>query len=140
MTAMPNKFFQFNSRPISVDLGLLIFRVVFGVDLFVKHGLFKIPLLLGSATPQFPDPFHLGTRLTIAIAFLSDGICSLLAVIGLGTRIASVIMILNLTVAWGMVYKFSVAQPTGEMLALYLAGAVTLFLTGPGRFSIDSRR
>lgn len=118
------------------DLGLLIFRIAFGVSLFVKHGLFKIPLFF-SAAPQFPDPFHLGVKPTIAFAFLSDGICSLLAVLGLGTLYASIIMVINLGVAWGMVYGFSLTPPTGEMLALYLGGAIALALIGPGRYSID---
>jgi putative oxidoreductase len=134
-----NKFARFNLPPLSIDLGLLVFRIAWGLDLLAKHGLFKIPLLFGSGNPQFPDPFHLGVRATLAFAFLSDGICSVLAVFGLATRFAAVIMIVNLTVAWGMVYGFSVTPPTGELLALYLGGAITLLLTGPGRFSLDAK-
>ena len=122
----------------NIDIGLLILRIVVGVNLFVKHGLFKIPLLL-AANPQFPDPFHLGVKPTLAFAFLSDGICSILMVLGLGTRYAAAIMAINLTVAWGMVYGFSIRPANGELLTLFLAGVVAVGLMGPGRYALDGR-
>ena len=132
-----NSFAKLNFEPRFIDAGLLVLRVAVGICLFVEHGLFKIPLLFQDA-PQFPDPLLLGTRLTVAFAFLSDGIGAILALIGFATRVAVVIMIVNLTVAWGMVYQFRIEPANGELLALFLGGVAAIGLMGPGRYSVDA--
>src|SRR5688572_2188035 len=77
------RLIAFNFRPVSLDLGLLIFRIVFAVDLFLNHAMFKIPMLLGLTPARSPDPFQFGIIPTLAFSFLADGICSLLAMFGL---------------------------------------------------------
>ena len=133
-----NTLVRRNFGPFYTDLGLLVLRIAVGVCLIVEHGLFKIPLLFQDA-PQFPDPLGLGTRLTVMFAFLSDGICASLMVLGLATRFAALIMIVNLTVAWGMVYGFQIEPANGELLALFLGGTIALGLMGPGRYSLDAK-
>jgi putative oxidoreductase len=136
-----NSLLRLNFAPRYIDLGLLIFRIVIGVNLFLKHGWFKIALF-GNPAARFPDPFHIGVQLTLAIAFLSDGIGSTLVVLGLATRIATVIMAANLAVAWGGVYGFHYFPPAPaitEELALYLGSVIALGFTGPGRFSLDAK-
>ena len=132
-----NSLVKLNFEPRFIDAGLLVLRIAVGTCLFVEHGLFKIPLLFQDA-PQFPDPLLIGTRLTVAFAFLSDGIGAILALIGFATRVAVVIMIVNLTVAWGMVYQFRIEPANGELLALFLGGVAAIGLMGPGRYSVDA--
>ena len=127
-----------NFGPWNTDLGLLVLRLAFGIGLFIEHGLFKIPLLFDPAA-QFPDPLGLGVKFTVMFAFLSDGICAVLMLLGAATRFAALIMIINLTVAWGAVYGFQIEPANGELLFLYLGGAIALGLTGPGRYSLDAR-
>jgi putative oxidoreductase len=134
---MLNQLFRLNFAPVSVDAGLLVLRIAIGVCLFVEHGLFKIPLLFNPAA-QFPDPLGLGVAFTVAFAFLSDGIGSILMLLGLATRFAAVIMIVNLVVAWGMVYGFQIEPANGELLALFIGGTIAVGLAGPGRYSIDA--
>jgi uncharacterized membrane protein YphA (DoxX/SURF4 family) len=136
-----NKLLRLNFAPRYIDLGLLVFRLVIGVNLFIKHGWFKIALF-GNPAARFPDPFHIGVQLTLVFAFLSDGIGSVCVVLGLMTRLFTVIMAVNLAVAWGGVYGFhylAPVPPITEELAIYLGSVIALGLTGPGRISLDAK-
>jgi uncharacterized membrane protein YphA (DoxX/SURF4 family) len=55
---------------------------------------------------RFPDPFHIGTHASLAIALVSDGICSVHAVLGLATRWSALIISANVFVAWATVVHF----------------------------------
>lgn len=137
--SLVKKFVQLNFAPRYTDAGLLLFRIVIGVNLFLKHGWFKLALF-GNPAAKFPDPFHLGIQATLVFAFLSDGIGAILVVLGLGTRAATLIMTANLLVAWGMVYQFHYFPPasaTTEELAFYLGSVIALTFTGPGKYSLD---
>jgi putative oxidoreductase len=71
---------------------------------------------------------------------LSDGICSVLVMLGLATRPAAAVVLINLLVAFFFVHHaayFSNAHV--ELVALYIIIFAILLFTGPGRFSIDGR-
>jgi putative oxidoreductase len=65
-----------------------------------------------------------------------------LVALGLLTRLAAFILVINLGVAFFLVHKASLAMGagSGELAFVYLAGFVAVFLAGPGRFSLDSRK
>jgi hypothetical protein len=63
--------------PLSFDAGLLIFRIMVGVCLFIKRGWLKFAPL-DQVAPKFPDPFYVGVKLTIVIALISDALGSVL--------------------------------------------------------------
>jgi putative oxidoreductase len=121
------------------SVGLLILRVSVGLSLFLKHGLEK---LTGYSTmvQHFPNPVHIGAHASLAFALLSDGICSLLVVLGLATRPAAAIILINLLTAFFFVHRaafFSNAHV--ELVWVYMGVFATLLATGPGRISIDRR-
>jgi putative oxidoreductase len=126
--------------PRKVDCGLLALRLTAAIPLFLKHGtekLFRFQHMLGF----FPDPLHLGPLPSLLFATLSDGICSVLIMIGLATRWAALICFINIFVALAFVHHFEVFGPRGdhgEAMLLYLAAMATLFLSGAGRYSVDS--
>jgi putative oxidoreductase len=120
------------------SVGILILRICAGLSLFLKHGLEK---LTGYSTmvSHFPDPIHIGAHASLAFALLSDGICSILVVLGLATRPATAIITVNLLTAFFLVHHaafFSNAHL--EIVWVYIAVFAALFFTGPGRFSIDA--
>lgn len=125
------------------DLGILVLRVVVGATLCLKHGVekaFDFHTMATNTTLPFPNLFHLGVVPTLAIALISDFICSLLIVVGLGTRFATVIAFANIAVAWAFVHHFSFFGPRadhGEIIVLFLGAMIAIFLTGPGRYSLD---
>jgi putative oxidoreductase len=132
------KFVSANTSSRNLSFGLLILRVLAGLSLFLKHGWEK---LTGYSVmvQHFPDPIHIGAHASLAFALFSDGICSLLIILGLATRPAAVIILINLLTAFFFVLHgafFSI--PHVELVWLYTGVFAALLFTGPGRFSIDA--
>jgi len=129
--------------PSSSDVGLLVLRIGAGLILFLRHGWEKVSQLT-LINPHFPDPLHIGHSTTWVLAVLSDGICSLLIVLGVGTRWLSLYCFFNIFVAWALVHHFtflgkSPGADHGELIALYLVAFAALMAAGPGRYSVDAR-
>lgn len=123
----------------STNAGLLILRVFAGLSLFLKHGWEK---LSGYSTmvQHFPDPIHIGAHAGLAWALLSDGICSILVVVGLATRPAAAVIVINLLTAFLFVHHAAFfTNGHVELVWIYIAVFTALLFTGAGRYSIDSR-
>jgi putative oxidoreductase len=133
------KFLQLGFLPASTDFGLLILRVWFGISLFVMHGIEKIFHFHDMLLKPFPDPLHIGAGIGLAFALLSDGICSLLVLFGLFTRLASAIIVINLLVVFIFLHGFSFHQDHAQLVYVYLGGYLTILASGAGKYSIDSR-
>ena len=122
-----------------VSAGLLALRFFAGLSLFLKHGLEK---LTGYSTmvQHFPDPIHIGAHAGLAFALLIDGICSLLVILGLLTRPAAVIILINLLTAFFFVHHAAlISNGHVELVWVYIGAFLAVLLAGPGRFSIDAR-
>jgi putative oxidoreductase len=132
-------FFTANAGAGSTNIGLLVLRAA-ALSLFLRHGLEK---LTGYWTmvQHFPDPIHIGAHASLAFALLSDGICSLLVLIGLATRPAAAVILVNLLAAFFFVHHAAYfSNGHVELVALHIIIFATLLFTGPGQFSIDSRQ
>ena len=132
----------FRFFPPKTDCGLLVLRLIAGLTLFFKHGSEKLSGFSQTAA-HFPDPLHIGVIPSLLFATLADGICSLLVVLGLATRWAALIILVNLFVGWSFVYHFASAGGAGhvdigQLIFLYLGAALLLFLAGPGKYSLDA--
>ena len=63
---------------------------------------------------------------------------TLLLIIGLGTRWAAFIIAINTATAFVFVHHLHLSgERSGEVAWIYLAGALALFLSGAGKFSVD---
>jgi len=134
----PKALFATHTASVSTSYGLLVLRLA-GLSLFLKHGWEK---LSGYSTmvQHFPDPIHVGAHAGLAFALLSDGICSVLVLIGFATRPAAVVILINLLVAFSFVHHAAYfSNPHVELVVLLLLIFATLLFTGPGRFSVDAR-
>jgi putative oxidoreductase len=115
-------------------------RLSTALPLFLKHGtekLFRFHFMAG----HFPDPLHIGVIPSLLFATLSDGICTLLLMMGLATRWAALVIFINLFVALAFVHHFAIFGPQGdhgEIMMLYLGAMLTLFLAGGGKYSVDA--
>jgi putative oxidoreductase len=133
------KLVQLEFLPKSPDGALLVLRVWLGTGLFLKHGLEKLTGYSRMVT-HFPDPLHVGAHFSLAFALLSDGICSLLVILGVATRLACSIIVINLAVVFFVVQQHRLfGAHNGELPYLYLGGFLAILLAGPGRFSVDRR-
>lgn len=138
---MLKKIIQLKSLPPNSDSGLLILRLTTITPLFLKHGIEKI-FTFSQMAAHFPDPLHIGPVPSLVFAMVSDSICTLLMILGLATRWAAAIVFVNVIVAWALVHHFEFfghAADHGELIVLYLGVTLTLFLSGPGRYSLDAR-
>lgn len=126
------------SGSTSVDIGLLLLRLFLGINLFMRHGLEKI-LHFSQMSAHFPDPIHIGSHPSLIYALISDGICSLLVALGLGTRVAALIVAVDVGVAFSLVHRYPFANGHGELLLLYFGGFLALVFTGAGGYSLDGR-
>ena len=87
---------------------------------------------------HFPDPLHIGAQWSLGFALFSDALCSLLLIIGLGTRWAAFFVAVNTAVAFTFVHRLHLSgEHNGEVAWMYLAAALALFLSGAGKFSVD---
>jgi|SRR5580704_873914 putative oxidoreductase len=86
---------------IRPNLALLALRVIVFLPLFMKHGTEKL-FSFGHMAQNFLDPVGIGPVPTLVIAMIADGICSLLIIVGLGTRWAALYSFCNLFVAWAI--------------------------------------
>lgn len=127
--------------PVTFDWGLLLLRVWFGLSLFLKHGWEK-PTNFAQMAQHFPNPLHIGSVPSLIFALISDAICSLLVLFGLGTRWAALWSFVNISVAWIFVHHFQFfgrGADHGETVVLYLGGYLAIAVMGPGRFSLDRK-
>lgn len=134
------KLLALSFLPSSTDAGLFALRVVVCLSLFLKHGTEKL-FGFSQMAMHFPDPLHVGATTGLAFATFGDGICTLLIIVGLATRWASLISFLNIFAAWAFVHHFFFfghGADHGELIVLYLAALLAIFLAGAGRFSLDA--
>lgn len=90
---------------------------------------------------QFPFPFNLvPTDLSWQLATWSELLGPVLLVLGLGTRFASLSLIVLTAVAWASVHAgngYNVCDNGYQLPLIYLVMFVPLLLTGPGKLSLD---
>lgn len=124
-------------RPLAIDLGLFLIRVCAGCFL-LTHGISKLTNFSEVVT-NFADPFGLGSWISLALTIFAEVFCSAFLVLGALTRVALVPLIILMFV---IVFDIHGAAPFGrkELPLFYLITFISLFFTGPGRFSIDGFR
>ena len=81
------KFFSTAYSQGAFNLAILLLRVCFGLLLCINHGLSKL-MHFNNLAPGFPDPFHIGHRITLALVIFAEVFCAILLVLGLFTRFA----------------------------------------------------
>lgn len=102
----------------------------------LTHGIPKLIRFFGPEELKFADPVGIGESFTFAFAVLAEFLCSVLILIGLGTRIAVLPLIATMAVAALIVHV-----PDGlvrqELPLLYLLSFILLLFTGSGKYSLD---
>lgn len=116
------------------DLGLLVLRMGAG-GLMMTHGWPKL-MKFNEYAPDFYNFLGLGGGISLTLTILAELCCSFLLVIGLGTRL---ILIPLLILGFVIVMIIHSGDPIGDKESglMYLMSYVTLILTGPGRYSLD---
>ncbi len=128
-----NYLFPQYFRGKGISLLILIMRVIFGV-LFFTHGLDKM-MNFNELVQNYPSIIGLGSYMTLMVTIFCEFCCSLFLISGLLVRIMTIPMIIAMGVAFFDVHD--AMMPEGELALIYFIMFIVLFVTGPGRFSID---
>ena len=130
-----NKLFNTTPSAPAVHLGLLVLRITLGA-LVLTHGYPKFTKLL-AGDMAFPDPIGLGAGTSLVLVVLAEFLCALLVLIGLGTRLAAIPLIINFTVIFFVVHA---QDPFGdkELPLVFLLLSIVLLFMGSGRYSVDA--
>jgi putative oxidoreductase len=126
-----------NLRPISYDLGLLFLRIAAG-GLMLYHGAPKLFNFQERFT-TFSDPIGLGSGLSLVLVTFAEFFCAVFVIVGAFTRVALIPLLINLTVIVFVVHGGDPIKKK-ELAVFYLLTYIALFLTGPGKFSVDGMR
>lgn len=131
--------FLFKSKPDYINFGLLFYRLALGISMFYhgylkyvsgEQGLYKVGVMLSALGVPSGFEVILGT-----IASYAEMVGGILIIIGLFTRIGSILIIGTLTVATilnlnGNFFSWDYPSQMGF-------GAIMLFFAGAGRYSLD---
>ena len=133
------KFLHLEFVPRSADLGLLVLRLSLGLSMSLLHGWGKLSSLI-AGTSKFPDILGIGSTPAVVLAILAEFFCSLLLVIGLWTRLAALVLVITMSVAFFIAHGAKLAgQGSGELAFIYLTGYLVLLVAGAGKFSVDKK-
>lgn len=126
--------FSTNINSNAVNSSLLILRVAVGLFM-LTHGFSKLQMLM-SGDIKFADPFGIGTTPSLILSVFAEFFCSILLILGLATRLASVALIINMLVA---VFYAHATDPFArkELPLMYLVVFLTFLILGAGRYSVD---
>jgi len=120
------------------SMALLVARLWFGLAMLFNHGLDKFAHFK-DIVGNFPDPLGIGQEASLVLVVLAEVLGSLLLAVGLLTRVAAAMLVVDMFVAFLMVHKTALTGPqSGELAFLYLAGYVILCIAGGGLFSLDT--
>ena len=102
----------------------------------LSHGWPKL-MKLAAGNYQFADPIGIGPGLSLGLAVFAEAVCSFLIIIGFGTRLATIPLIITMMVATFIAHA-SDPFAKKELAVVYLLVYITLAIIGAGSFSVDA--
>lgn len=127
--------FSVKLKNIATHLSLLLLRLGIGA-LMLTHGWPKLQRLLGGGEISFADPLGIGTVPSLVATTLAEVVGSIMIMIGLGTRLASITLIFTMVVAVFMVHAND-PFARKELGLIYLLVYIVLLIMGSGKYSVD---
>lgn len=131
-------FLNLGFLPTSADFGILLLRLGTGLGMVYLHGWNK---WVNRATfvKTWPDPLQLGSKeVSFYLLVFAEVVCAIMLAAGFLTRFAALALAFGMGVAYFIVHKWQLTgEKNGELAALYGVACLAIFLTGPGKFSID---
>jgi putative oxidoreductase len=130
------KLISVQNVPQSIDISILILRIAIAA-LMLTHGLPKLTMLLSGDPVQFPPVLGLTPEISLGLAVFAEVFCSILILVGFGTRLATIPLIITMLVAIFFIHS---ADPFAkqEMGLHYLLAYVLLLISGSGKYSVDN--
>ena len=120
-------------KKASIDFGLLLMRVGFSVGM-MTHGYGKF-LKVIQGNFEFGDPIGIGPTFSLILAAIGEFIAPILIILGLKTRLATIFTTLTMLVAFTISHEGDLFSKK-EKAFVYLIAFLTLYFTGPGKYSL----
>ncbi len=121
----------------SFNLAMFLLRLSLGFMMCLNHGVLKLANFADMKV-NFPDPLHIGHQWSLSLVIFSEIFASMILVLGLFTRLAALILLIDMVVA---VFLFHMAQGQAlksyELPIIFMGGFLAVLLVGPGKFSVD---
>ncbi len=128
------KLFSTSYNPELVHFLLLGLRILIAIFM-LTHGYSKMTRLIAGEM-RFGDPIGIGPGPSLFLAVFAEVICSVLLLIGLGTRLATIPLIITMLVAAFIAHgddPFS----NKEKALLFVLVYFTILVLGAGKYSVD---
>ena len=135
---MPTLHFDTRSPNGGSLIGLLALRLFGGGLMVYLHGWSKW-LDYADKSSSFPDPFGVGSELSLALTIFAEVVCASALMVGLFTRWSAIICAFTMGVAAFIVHQDDPLK-VQEKALLYFAIYGAIACLGPGAFSIDHWR
>jgi putative oxidoreductase len=134
-TLIKMKIFSTSISVFYANVYLLATRLIVS-GFMLSHGLPKLAQLILGGQIKFEDPFGLGPVISLALVVFAEAVCSLFVILGLGTRLAVVPLIIDMLVT---IVQTQANAPfdTKEKPLLFLLMFLMLLVFGSGKYSID---
>jgi putative oxidoreductase len=119
---------------LGADVGVLLLRVGIGT-IMITHGWDKL-VNFSTYEAHFLSFLGLGNSISLALSIFAELFCAVAIVVGLATRPAALILLINMYVA---AFVALAGQPFGkrEIAVVYAIVFAALMFLGSGRFSLD---
>lgn len=118
------------------SLGLLLIRIIQGGFMLLFHGWGKMAGFNEILAKGFHDPLGIGPKLSLILAIGAEVICSIAVIVGFGTRVAAIPLVITMLVAAFVVHGEDPFSKK-EFALVYAIPFLLMIFSGAGRFSLD---
>lgn len=117
------------------DAAVLFMRIFVGA-MMLTHGIGKLQNY-NAIVNSFPDPLGIGSAASFTLITLTEGGCSVLLIMGLMTRLATLPLIFGMFVATFLAFPDK-SFAEGELSFMYMGIYIMLLISGGGRYALDA--
>lgn len=117
------------------DSAILFMRIFIGA-MMLTHGIGKIQNY-NAIVNSFPDPLGIGSAASFTLITLIEVGCSVLIIMGLFTRLATLPLIFGMYVATFIAFPEKTFAE-GELSFVYMGIYIMLLVSGGGRYALDA--
>ena len=128
------RVFLSTTSPLLTGLALLIFRIGFA-GLMIPHGYDKL-VHFADYKVKFISFLGMSMPVSLGLNIFAEFFCSILVVVGLFTRLATIPLIVSMLVALFIVLNGDMTGK-GQDATLFLVAFLGLTITGAGKYSLD---
>lgn len=129
------RLFSVSNPKCAVNFAALALRLGLGILMIPTYGYGKL-VNFGEKKGDFYNFVGIGSEMSMGLAIFAELVCSMLIIVGLFTRLATIPLMITMLVViaihdWQLFDKH-------ELAPAFLTGYTAILLLGPGKFSFDA--